>query len=77
MWFVVGFVLFFFRRAKRFMKCFSGVLAVFMGKMIEKLNLPAMLHRHPATATLAGAAYTARRTLPEESSGTMPWPMSH
>lgn len=32
-WFVVGFVLF-FRGAKRFMKCFSGILAVFMGTMI-------------------------------------------
>lgn len=41
------------------MRCFSGALAVFMGKVIEMLNLPAALHRRPATVTLAGATSTS------------------
>lgn len=59
LWFVVGFVLFFFGGAQRFTRCFSRAVAVFMGKVIEMLNLPAVLRGRPATVTLAGAASTS------------------
>lgn len=49
------------------MRCFSGALAVFMGKVIEMLNLPAALHGRPATVTLAGAASTRRMLAVERS----------